>query len=99
MNLSFFNSCRFEVKVDTTCVDIDFSDLFSAFNFCDWIMIYDYKVNLCTIDLVYVDNDSGFNHHIIESWFYSRKDHECKHNKIREEIKKYMDNYFKEDSK
>lgn len=105
MNLSFFNSCRFEVKVDTTCVDIDFPSLKCAFDFCGWIMLYDDKVNLCSIDLVYVDKDKDkdkddrFNHHIIESWFYSRKDHEDRYNKLRDEIKKDMEDYFKEDSK
>lgn len=96
MNLSFFNSCRFEVKVDTTCVGIEFPGLMSAFNFCRWIMLYDNKVNLCAIDLVYVDNDSGFHTHIIESWFYSRKDHEAMFNKAKEEFKKDMENYFME---
>ena len=92
MNLSFFNSCRFEVKVDTTCVGIQFPSLESAFEFCGWIMLYDNEVNLCSIELVYVDNESGYNHHIIDSWFYTRKDHEAKYNKL-------LKDFFKEDSK
>ena len=107
MNLSFFNSCRFEVKVNTTCVDIDFPSLQSAYDFCNWIMLYDDKVNLCSIELVYVDKDKDkdkdidnrYKHHIIESWFYSRKDHDDIYNRVSEEIKKDMENYFKEDSK
>ena len=104
MNLSFFNSCRFVVKVDTTCVDIDFPSLQSAYDFCGWIMLYDDKVNLCSIELVYVDKnidkdkDISFNHHIIESWFYSRKDHEAIYQRLSEEMKKNMEKYFKEDS-
>ena len=86
MNLSFFNSCRFEVKVNTTCVDIDFPSLQSAYEFCNWIMLYDDKINLCSIELVYVDNESGYTNHIIEYWFYTRKDHEKKKKKIGEEI-------------
>lgn len=105
MNLSFFNSCRFVVKVDTTCVYIYFPSLQCAFDFCQWIMLYDDKVNLCSIELVYVDKDidkdkdERYNHHIIESWFYSRKDHEAIFQRISEEFKKDMENYFKEDSK
>lgn len=95
MNLSFFNSCRFNVKVDTTFVEIDFPSLNCAYDFCSWIMMYDDKVNLCSIDLVYVDNESGYNDHIIESWSYTRKDHEDKFNKLRKDFGKY----FKEDSK
>lgn len=97
MNLSFFNSCRFNVKVDTTCVTLDFPSLQSAYEFCNWIMMYDDKVNLCSIELVYVDNESGYNHHIIDNWFYSRKDHEAKYNKYREEIKKEVEEYYMRD--
>lgn len=96
MNLSFFNSCRFVVKVDTTCVDIDFPSLRNAFDFCGWIMLYDDKVKLCSVDLVYVDNESGFNTHIIDSWFYTRRDHEARYKAAGERIKKDFAKYFEE---